>query len=373
MRAPENAYAVILAGGGGTRLWPKSRKNHPKHLLKLVGKKTLLRDTFENFNKLFPNERIIVITLKSHVDQVKQQLPEIPDNNFIIEPESKNTALAMGTAAAYIHQRNPNAVIINEAADHLYQDIGRFQAIVLAALDVALSFDYIVSIGIRPTFPHTGLGYIWVGEQLGHVKVYSDEKSRDIYTFKALGFKEKPDLATAQSFIATGKYLWNANLYCWSTKTILDAFKKHSPKISEGLEKILSAIGTKEEDEVVKKVYSEAPTEQIDTAVSEKAKNLVVIPGDFGWSDIGDWNIVFDSLKKDEFGNAIADTNGNHLSMDTRDSLIETNGRLVVTIGVSDLVIIDTEDAVLICPKDRTQEVKKVVEKLKELKKDKYL
>ncbi len=369
MRAPDNAYAVILAGGGGTRLWPKSRREHPKHLLKLFGKDSLLKITYNRVAPIIPNERILVITVEDHAELVKKELPDIPPENIISEPQPKNTAMAMGTAAAFVRKKNPDGVIINLAADHIYQNIERFQEVALAALDVARSYDYIVSIGIRPTYAHTGLGYIRIGDQLGHIKVLG----KDLYAFKGAGFKEKPDLPTAQSFIATGKYLWNANLYTWSVKTVFEAFEKYAPDLYQILDKLSDNIGTPKEKESLEEAYSQVANVQIDYAVSEKAKNLVVIPGDFGWSDIGDWKVVFDSLTKDELGNVIVDSDNNHLSIDTRDSLVETNGRLVVTIGVKDLIVVDTEDAILICPKDRTQDVKKAVEKLKELKKDKYL
>lgn len=374
MQAPSNAYAVILAGGGGTRLWPKSRRSRPKHLLKLLGKETLLKITYDRIRPIIPDERILIVTVDDHANLVKKEVPSIPAENIIAEPQSKNTALAMGTAVAFIQARNPKAVIVNLSADHIYQDIDRFQKTVLAAIEVANNHPYIVAVGIKPNFPHTGLGYIRTGDQLGHVRITEENSGlKDVYAFKCLGFKEKPDLATAQSFLATGQYLWNAGLYIWSVETIMEALLKHAPDVAALVKEEMEAIGTPSEAEVLKKVYQKAENIQIDYAVSEKAKNIAIIPGDFGWSDVGDWKVVFDSLPKDELNNAIIDPEGDHLSIDTRDSLIETNGRLIVTIGVEDLVVVDSADAILICHKNRSQDVKKVVEKLKAGKKDQYL
>lgn len=362
MKAQENAYAVLLAGGGGTRLWPKSRKSHPKHLLKLFGKETLLRITYNRISPVIPVEKILVVTLLEHKEMVEKELPELPKENIIVEPEQKNTALAMGVAAAFVKKRDPNGVIINLAADHIYKNEERFRDTAIAALDVATNYDYIVSIGIKPTFPHTGLGYIRSGKQLGQVRVLG----KDLFAFQTLGFKEKPDLPTAQAFLATGQYLWNANLYTWSVNTIFEAFKKYSPDLYQRMEKIYEGSDLKDQ-------YEGAESLPIDVAVSEKADNLVVIPGDFGWSDIGDWKVVYDSLDKDESGNAVVSQNGMSLDIGSRDCLIETDGRLVVTIGLQDLVVIDTGDAILICPKDKTQDVKKAVEKLKEDGRKDYL
>jgi mannose-1-phosphate guanylyltransferase len=369
MQAENNAYAVILAGGGGTRLWPKSRKAHPKHLLKLFGEDSLLRITYDRIAPIIPAERIFVITAKDHADQIYSNLPELPKENIIIEPQAKNTALAMGVAAAFVAKKDPNGVIINLAADHIYKDIERFQDTAIAALDVASKYDYIVAIGIKPNYAHTGLGYIKIGDQLGHVKVIE----RDLYAFEGLGFKEKPDRSTAQAFLASGKYLWNANLYTWSAQTIFKAFDQYSPDLAECLNEIKDAIGTPDQEKVMEQVYEKARSTQIDIAVSEKAKNLVVIPGDFGWSDIGDWKVVYDTLKKDNLGNALVGSPDKSIALDTRDTLIETNGKLVVTIGLKDMVVIDTDDAILICPKDRTQDVKKIVEQLKEEEKTEFL
>lgn len=318
---------------------------------------------------VIPNERIFVITFKDHAEEVMEQLPKIPKENFIVEPQAKNTALAMGTAAAYIAAKDSEGVIVNLAADHIYKDVKKFQETALAALEAATQGDYIVAIGIKPTFAHTGLGYIRIGDQLGHIKI--DQK--DIFAFKSKGFKEKPDLATAQSFLASEQYLWNANLYCWSVKSIFNAFEIHSPEIFKAISKIKESVGKSDENQVLEKVYSEAENVQIDYAVSEKAGNIVVIPGDFGWSDVGDWKVVYDLSDKDSGGNVIVNKGTDFININSENCLVEANGKLIVTIGLDDLVIIDTEDALLICKKEKSQAVKKAVEKLKVAGKDKYL
>lgn len=360
MEANTHFYIVIVAGGGGTRLWPKSRKKMPKHLLKLFGKETLLQQTFHRVVPMLPLKNIYVITLKDHVIKVREQLPELIKENIIIEPMSRNTALAMGTAAAFVHSRDPQAVIANLAADHLIKDEHTFQRTILEALTVASKGDYIVAIGIRPTFPHTGLGYIRIGHQ---IETLTNTKNNQ-FVFKCKGFKEKPDLVTAQSFLASGQYLWNAGYYIWSTQTVFKAFKTNSPDLGKGLETIIKAIGTPSQEKILQSVYNTAENVQIDVAVSEKAKNLVVIPGEFDWSDVGDWKVIFDTSQKDADGNVV-NGGGKFINIDTTDSLIETNNKTVVTIGLENVVVVDTPDALLICRKSRSQDVKKAVEKLK--------
>lgn len=369
-QSPKNAYAVIVAGGGGTRLWPKSRKKTPKQLLTITGKDTLLKLTYDRVSEIFPKERILVITLRDYADEVRRELPKLPKENFIYEPEGKNTAMAMGSATAFVHARDKEAVLINLSADHVIENGDKFAKVVLAALETATKGDYIVTIGMKPTFAHTGLGYIKIGKQLGRVRVVG----KDIYAFEGKGFKEKPDLVTAQSFFASGQYLWNAGIYCWSTQNGLEAFNKYAPQLGKLLRKILESVGTKNEESTLKNIYSKAENAQIDIAVSEKASNIAVVPGDFGWSDVGDWKVVYDTLDKDKSGNVIVnEEKSDYVDIGSKNILVETNGRLIVTIGLEDIVVIDTHDAILICNKNKTQDVKKAVEKLKEEKKNKYL
>jgi mannose-1-phosphate guanylyltransferase len=367
--ANNHFYSVILAGGGGTRLWPKSRKKTPKHLLKLTGDKTMLQLTYERILPMIPDERIMVITNKDHLKEAQIQLPNVPKENFIAEPEAKNTALAMGVASAYVKKRDEEGVIINLAADHTYKNEDKFRRIAGYALEVAAENEYLIAIGIEPTFAHTGLGYIRIGNEIKTVGA-GREKS---YVFKSRGFKEKPDLPTAQSFYASGQYLWNANNYVWSAKLCLEAFETHAPELYENINKIYEAIGTSNEENVLEKEYDKAENTQIDIAISEKVNNLAVIPGDFGWSDIGDWNILYEVSPKDHNKNVVIGEKLQFLSVNASNNLIEVNDKLVAIVGLSDLVVVETEDAILICHKNKTQDVKKVVEKLKEEKRGEYL
>lgn len=367
--ANHHFYTVILAGGGGTRLWPKSRKKSPKHLLKLTGERTMLQLTYDRILPIIPNERILIITNKNHLEEAQNQLPDVPKENFIAEPEAKNTALAMGVAAAYVKKRDEDGVIINLAADHTYKNEDKFRKIALYAMEVAAENEYLIAIGIEPTFAHTGLGYIKIGNELKTVGTGRDKA----YVFKSKGFKEKPDLATAKSFYASGQYLWNANNYVWSAKLCLEAFETHAPELYKNINAIYESIGTENETRVLEKEYDKAENTQIDIAISEKVNNLAVIPGDFGWSDIGDWNILYEVSQKDRDKNVVIGDNLQFIGVNTNNILVEGDKKLIAVVGLENIVVVDTEDAILICHKDKTQDVKKVVEKLKAEKLGEYL
>lgn len=366
----KNYYAVILAGGSGTRLWPASVKAHPKHLLKLLGEETLIQTTFKRVEGILPAENIYVITNKAHSKEVEEQLPQIPAENIIGEPVAKNTAMAMGAAAAVIHSRNPDASIIYLAADHVVRDLNRFHMNALAALRVAASGDYIVAVGIKPESPHIGLGYIKIG---GELEMLSQVAQKG-FVFRGLEFKEKPNLVTAQSFVASGQYLWNANLYCWSSKTIMKALAKYSPEISKTVNKIAEKAAGHSLDNVLEDAYSklEGKPDSIDYEIAEKVDNLVVIPGDFGWSDVGDWKEVFNLRAKDSHGVAKSEES-EVINIGSENVLVDAGKKMVALVGVEDLIVIDTGSALLIAKNDKTQDVKKVVEKLKEEEKKDYL
>ena len=359
-------YAVIMAGGGGTRLWPLSRSEHPKQFLKLFGDKTMIQITADRARLLSDWDHIIVVTNQSHQRQVAAQLPDLPKSQIITEVEKKDTALAMLVGAIYAYVQDPQAVIINCASDHIVINTDEYKRVMRAATQIAANEPVLVTVGISPTRPETGFGYIKVGEPLA-------KREASLTVFQVESFTEKPNAATAKAFLATGQYFWNANMYVWSAKVLLDAFKKHQPKTYALIEPLLKLTP----DKIAKQlpaIYAAATAISIDYAISEKANNLVLIPGDFQWSDIGDWKVVHELNKKDLSGNVYLSENTDTklLSITSQNNMIYTN-RLVALYGVDDLVIVDTPEVLMICPKEKSQEVKKLVERLKEEKHPDYL
>ena len=367
MSALDHTYAVILAGGGGTRLWPKSRKKNPKQFLKLVGKQTMLQVAANRTSKFIPWNKFIVVTNKLYEKEVKEQLPEVPVENIIAEPEKKDTALAMLIGSLFAKSKDPKAIIVNAASDHIVTDEKEYIRVMKAAISAAASNEYLVSVGITPTFPSTGFGYIKIGEDLKKL-------SKGLSLFKVDSFTEKPNKATARAFISTGKYFWNANMYVWSAKAICESFDKHMPKMYK-FSKDLATQSSQKFHEMLPAVYKQADNISIDYAISEKADNLVLIPGDFGWNDVGNWGVVYDLGTKDLAGNVVVSENekAHALSIKAHNNLLHTNDRLIAIFGVDDLVVIDTDEILLIAPKNKSQEVKQLVNRLKEENRDEYL
>jgi mannose-1-phosphate guanylyltransferase len=363
----DHTFAVILAGGGGTRLWPKSRNQTPKQFLKLLGKETMLQVTARRIVNLIPWERIIVVTNIAHVDEVRRQLPEIPAKNILAEPEKKDTALAMLVGALYAKTRDPKAIIINQASDHIVTDQSEYLRVMKVAAKVSAEQDYLVSVGITPTFPSSGLGYIKIGDDL-------QKLDKGLSLFKVSSFTEKPNTSTARAFISTGRYFWNANMYVWSVATLERAFEKYMPTMYE-LTKSLSTLSATKFHQALPKIYQKAEAISIDYAISEKADNLTLIPGDFGWNDVGDWKIVYELGSKDLAGNVIVSEKSSMptLTINSQNNLIHANGRLVALVGVDDMIVVDTDEILMIVPMSRSQDVKKLVERLKDEKKKEYL
>lgn len=364
----DHIYAVVLAGGGGTRLWPKSRNKTPKQFLKLAGNQTMLQVTSARFAKLVPWERIIVVTNKKYEVAVREQLPEIPAENIIAEPEKRDTAMAMLVAAIFAKTKDPDAILVNDAADHVVENEQEFLRLMRVASQVAADKKYLVSVGILPTEPSSAFGYIKVGQELKKID------HTPIFTVES--FTEKPNTATARAFISTGKYFWNANNYVWSADALLTAFKNLMPEMFELTSQLLD-LSAKEFTATLPNVYEQVQAISIDYAISEKADNLVLIPGDFGWNDIGEWKVVYDLGQKDLAGNVLisdSDKDSIHtLSIESQNNLIHANGRLIAVIGLKDMIIVDTDEIVMVAPMSKSQDVKKIVERLKEEKKDEYL
>lgn len=356
----EHVFVVILAGGGGTRLWPKSREKTPKQFLKLYTKNTLMQDTYRRARFFADPEHIIVVSNKNYLDDVKAQLPDLPEKNIIGEPAKRETAPAMLLGALIAYKRDPDAIVVNFASDHIATDEQEFTHVINTAIDVAAQKESIVAVGITPTFPHSGLGYIKIGEEL--------KKVQRLPVFRVESFTEKPNVATAKAFLATGKYFWNACNYVWAAETLIHAFEKHSPQILATMKPILSVIDTDSFMSIASNAYANVEKIAIDYAISEKADNLVLIPGDFGWNDIGDWKVVYDLQKKNEAGNVILCENGDGevVCHDSTNNLVHTHDRVIALVGMSDTIVIDTGEILLVMPKDRSQDVKKIVESIKE-------
>lgn len=363
-RASAHTYVLILAGGGGTRLWPMSRDNSPKQFLKLFEGKSLFRLTFERALKITTADKIFVTTSLKYVDEIKKEAPEISRDQIIGEPIRRDTAMGFAIGALYISKKDPDAVIVNLASDHLITPMGIFAKDAKLAASIAYNKNEFVTIGIKPKFPHTGMGHIKA------VKKYSSNSDILVGT----KFVEKPELSLAKKYTESGEYYWNACLYVWRADLILDLLKTHSPKTVALFPKLSASIGNSDEKEMIQHVFQMAPTISIDYAVSEKLKKFICIPGNFNWVDVGDWKEIWNNLPQDELGNVIAGSeNSEYIGINSENNLLFLNKKLIATVGLHNMIIIDTPDALLICPKDSAQSVKKTVEMLKEKKLTEYL
>jgi mannose-1-phosphate guanylyltransferase len=362
----EHHYAVIMAGGGGTRLWPVSRKERPKQLLPLLGQETLFQSTVARLENLFPPERILVVTVEEQAREMKQQAPEIPEENYLIEPAPRGTASVVGLAAAVLQKRDPDASMAILPSDHFIRNVDLFHYLLKAAFDVA-DDDHLVTLGITPTAPSTAYGYIQQGETL------DGQYNYPVYRVKR--FKEKPDEQTAQQLLRTGDHSWNSGMFVWKVNTIMGEIDRQMPALGTALKDISSAWGTPQQDDTINTLWFDLKNETVDYGIMENAERVAVLPaGGLGWSDVGMWSSLFEVLLPDMNGNVA--TNGNlHLAHETHNTLVYGgNGeRLIVTIGVDDMVIVDGGDVLMVCKTDQAQKVKDIVEHLKKHKQEKFL
>lgn len=346
--------AVIMAGGRGERFWPKSRGNYPKQFLSLTKDgETMIQKTVKRLLPMVAMDDVFVVTNVSYAALVKEQLPQLPEENILLEPCARNTAPCIGLAAAVIRKKYGEAMMLVLPSDHLIRYEDMYVDTLRQAVAVAEKDQNLVTIGITPTYPETGYGYINFERDtdLGMAGVYRVER-----------FVEKPDLETAKQYLASHRYLWNSGMFVWKASSILANLESLMPDIYAGLERIEAAVGTVEFPSVLETEYHAFRSESIDFGVMEKAENIYTLPGSFGWDDVGNWLAVERINSTNEYGNYIE---GDVITIGTERSTICGGKRLIAAVGVEDLIVVDTDDAVLICAKDSTQDVKKVIENLK--------
>lgn len=353
-----HTWIVVIAGGAGTRFWPGGRAARPKQLLPIASERTMLSDTLLRCAALAPPERTLVVTNEVQVAATRRDCTTLPPGHILAEPSMRNTAAAIGLAATWIARREPDAVMVVMPADHVIRPLERFTKIFQAAIARALSAEVLLTLGIRPTGPATGYGYIEAGAPVAKVEGET--------VHKVLSFKEKPDAATANAFLRTGRYFWNAGTFIWKVSTILRAFDRHLPRHRAVLEEIAKAPG----GPIAADLYSRFDNVPIDIGVLERADNVEVIPADFQWDDVGSWLAVGRLNPRDTEGNVVR---GRHVGIDTHSCIVVSEGHLVATIGLEDMIVVHTPDATLICPKGRAEEVKLIVERLRNQGMTEYL
>ncbi len=355
----EMLYALIMAGGKGERFWPRSRAASPKQLLPITGTDPMIRQTIDRFHPLVPIERIVLSISAPIALTVRKMFPDVPARNILVEPSGRNTAPCIALAAAVLARRDPDAVMVIEAADHLIRQGARFRKVVSAAAKMAALNRVLVTVGIKPSYPETGYGYIHRGSRIDTVS------GMDFFSVK--DFKEKPDERTAKKYLEKGTYYWNSGMFVWSVETFLNELKQHMPTLHRGVLRIAGARNFKSE---LARTFPRLKKQSVDYGVLEKSSNVVTMEADFDWDDVGSWLALERIHKKDTHGNIAA--GGKVVGVDSGGNIVDST-KLVALAGVNDLVVIETDDAILVCDKHRSQDVKKLVNLLRKKGHKKYL
>jgi mannose-1-phosphate guanylyltransferase len=352
----QNIYAVIMAGGVGSRFWPRSRERSPKQVLEIVGSGSMIFNTVARIHPLVPSDKAIVVTNKLQKDIIHLQVPSLPLQNILMEPLGRNTAPCIGLAAKWIYHYDPEAIMVILPADHIIGNTEEFLHVIQRAAHVAAENDALVTIGIKPTHPETGYGYIQFEDTSEQNPYWAD----GIYRVKT--FAEKPNLETAEKFLKSGDFLWNSGMFIWKARVILQEIEKHLPELGEQLAKLGPVIGTEAYQTTLEHVYGVIRSISIDYGVMEKAAKVFVAKGDFGWSDVGSWDEVVRLTPKNGDGNVL---HGTVIVKDSHHNYIDAGNKVVAMIGVEDMIVVTTDDAVLICKKGRSQDVKEIVDYLR--------
>lgn len=356
----KNYYAVLMAGGVGSRFWPVSTTDNPKQFHDMLGTgKSLIQKTFDRLNRFIPTENILILTNERYNELVLEQLPMVSQEQVVLEPAMRNTAPCILYAALKIQKLNPNAVMIVAPSDHWIEDEEAFAKDVKACFEKCEKEAVLCTLGIQPTYPNTGFGYI------------EYQKTDETSIKKVTQFREKPNLETAKEFLAQGNFLWNAGIFMWSVKTIVDAFKSYQPSQYDLFEQGMSCYNTGDEQDFIKENYPKAENISIDYAILEQSKAIYTLPASFDWNDLGTWGALYEKLNKDAYENAVV--NAATVLMDAKGNMIRTNkNKVVVVDGLEDFIIVDKEDVLLICPKSKQQDIKKIRGDVKDAFGDQY-
>ena len=352
--------ALIMAGGRGERFWPKSRKNMPKQFLSLTDDgKTMIQLTVERISSVVDMEDIYIATNKDYKELVRSQLPGIPEKNILCEPVGRNTAPCIGLGAVHMAKKYDDAIMLVLPSDHLIKFNKMFLSVLKDSCDIAEKDRNLVTIGITPAYAETGYGYIKFDSHVMEGRAYKVDR-----------FVEKPSLEVAKEYLETEEYLWNSGMFVWKLSSILYNLERFMPETFAGLKRIQASIGTPEEEDVLRKEFAQFQSQSIDYGIMEKAENIYTVPGTFGWDDVGSWLAVERIRKSNEMGNVVS---GNIITVGTHNCIIQGEKKLIAAVGLEDLIIVDTEDATLICAKDSTADIKKVLENLKICNRDEYI
>lgn len=357
-------YGVIMAGGGGTRFWPLSRVSTPKQFLNITGDDSMINDTIKRIVDIIPPEKILIVTNKAQQKMLSEVVMEqIPRENILVEPMGRNTAACVGFAALVIAHRSKDAVMGVFPSDHYIKNTAEFQRVLTAAYNAAENADKMVTMGITPTFASTGYGYI----KYDRVNAISAGEKTG---YEVMEFVEKPDGAKARSYLDSGNYLWNSGMFVWKTSLIRASFERFLPRLYRRLTDLEQYIGTEKEEEMLQEIYPTLPSISLDYGVMERAEDVMVIPGDFSWNDVGCWDSLGSVFPPDEKGNIMK---GDIIDIETKDSILYSNRRLIAAVGLEDMIVVETCDALLVCPKRKAQDVKKVVDELQNMGREELL
>jgi mannose-1-phosphate guanylyltransferase len=362
MENDKKRAAIIMAGGIGTRFWPLSRKKKPKQFLPIISEKTMIEETVNRLLPLMNQADIYTIANSDQTRSIREFLPALPEENCLVEPQGKNTAPSLMLATAKSYLKNPNTVIAALPADHLIQDLSLFHKKLEAGMQIAAEGKYLIIFGMPPTYPSTGYGYIHISKDI------PEQKNEELF-YEVQGFKEKPAYEQAKRFIDDGRYLWNSGMFIWQAGVFAHKLKRYAPSMFSYWERMLRALQVDDRGEI-ESIFEEIPAISIDYALIEKAEGVLVCPGNFGWSDVGSWSSLGDIWSQDEQGNTIK---GNNIVLDSRNCLCFAPKKLTVLIGVENIIVVDTDDAILICNKAADQKVKDIVVTLRNEGKTEYL